>query len=246
MVGKDNTTVEKKDEKPAVPLKDRILNPIKTGATKVKPVAKKVGIKLKNIGKSLVARIKRIFHKGNSDSDDTESEGAEGVESTATPKLKKKRPNLDKKIHDWFVGTPEKPVPLFGKRARLRRWWLVKFRGYVYHITTIFDKPSMEYLYDKDIIPRKNLPKTAVRVVNQKNTYHTDLDCPIRGFSTKNDNGFTAVDAFLYMRCNKLSEAMRIPLDRAKPMDSQKLLIIGAVAVFGAVLAYYMMSGMTV
>lgn len=144
-------------------------------------------------------------------------------------------------IKDWGWGTDDKPLPVFSKRARFKRWFLINFRGYVYYITTIYDKPTDEYLMDRTIIHKSELPREAVHVTNMKNTWHLDLDLPRRGFDSSRDNGFTSVDAFLYMKCNKIDEAMRIRLDGSTPIDTNKLLMIGAIVIGVLFAVYYLM-----
>lgn len=146
------------------------------------------------------------------------------------------------RIKTWFLGTEEHPVPTFGYRARLRRWWLVTFRGYVYFYTTSYDPREQEYRLDKDIWHRSKIPKEAVPVTGWKKSYHYDLDLPKRGFSTVEDYGFTAVSAWLYMKCNKFEDAMRVNLDSGTPVDMKKVLLIAAV-VFGIFCGLYFYAG---
>lgn len=144
-----------------------------------------------------------------------------------------------RRAYDWMWGTEKRPLHPFSIRGKFKRWFLIKYRGYCYLIMTMYDRDADEYSYSKDIIPRKELPRDAVHVTGEKNTYHIDLLLKKRGFSSVSDNGFTAVDAFLYMKCNKIDEAMAIKLDSPKQgMDTQKLLGIIAIGV-GAMFAVY-------
>lgn len=138
----------------------------------------------------------------------------------------------------WGNGPPGQymtdanPFPPNSYRARFKRWFYIKYRGYCYYITTIYDKPNDQYLYDLDIIHRSKLPSEAVHVTNEKNTYHLDLDHLKRGFDATKDNGFTAHDAYMYIRCTKIDEAMKIDLDGKSDVDYKKIiLIVGAVIV---------------
>lgn len=170
------------------------------------------------------------------------------TEQTETEEPKKKM-SIFRKIHVAIWGSgkpgrynnPETPYPPYCLRARFRRWWYVKYRGWVYYITTMYDRPNDEYIYDMEFVPRKEVPRTATKVTNEKGTFHNDLDHPNRDFiEYDNDFGFTAHDADLYIKCNKIDEAMKIELDGKPQMDTMK--IIGIVA--GAAIAFivfYMM-----
>lgn len=146
--------------------------------------------------------------------------------------------SIPSRIKKWFLGTEEKPVPTFGYRARLYRWFLIHFRHHVYYYQSWFDKEEVEYVLDKSIIPRKKLPPQAVPVTNMKHTYHVDMDIIKRGFSTIEDNGFTAVDLWIYMKSNKFEEAMRVNLDAGNSIDMKKLVMVMAV-IFGIFLGIY-------
>ena len=161
---------------------------------------------------------------------------------------KKKIKNPITKIRMWFWGsgppgkyfTKDNPFPPYCLRAKLKRWYYVKYRGYVYYITTLYDKPNDWYIYDKDICPRREVPEDAVTVTNEKRTYHLDLDHMKRGFDARQDYGFTAHDAYMYIKCTKIDEAMKIDLDGQPEVDYKK--IIGIVAgVFIAFVIFYMM-----
>ena len=54
------------------------------------------------------------------------------------------------------------------------------------------------------------------------------------------DYGFTAHDADMYIKCNKLNEAMKIDLDAKQQNDTTKMLIIiGCIGI--AIMVFYMM-----
>lgn len=174
----------------------------------------------------------------------------EGVpEKTEKPKKPKK--SIKKKIHDMIWGsglpgtynTPETPYPAYCLRARFRRWYYVKYRGWVYYITTMYDRPHDEYLYDMEFVPKKDLPRTAVHVTNEDGVWHNDLDHPNRDFIVyDSDYGFTAHDADLYIKCNKIDEAMKIELDGKPKMDTMKIIgiVIGVVIAFFIFYSMYM------
>lgn len=146
----------------------------------------------------------------------------------------------------WGAGPPtkfnckENPFGAYSLRGRFKRWFYVNYRGYCYSITTIYDKPNDVYLYDKDLIKRSELSEDSVHVTNEKNTNHLDLDHPKRGFDATKDYGFTAHDAYMYIRCNKIDEAMKIELGEQTPVDYKKLLFI-VIGVFVAFIVFYFM-----
>lgn len=146
----------------------------------------------------------------------------------------------------WGAGPPtrfnckENPFGAYSLRGKLKRWFYVNYRGYCYSITTIYDKPNDVYLYDKDLIKRSELSQDSVHVTNEKNTNHLDLDNPKRGFDATKDYGFTAHDAYMYIRCNKIDEAMKIELGEQTPVDYKKLLFI-VIGVFVAFMVFYFM-----
>ena len=173
-------------------------------------------------------------------------------ENTDKPKKKGKKKRklfnpLSKLIYwFWGAGPPtkfnckENPFGAYSLRGRLKRWFYVNYRGYCYSITTIYDKPNDVYLYDKDLIKRSELSEDSVHVTNEKNTNHLDLDHPKRGFDATKDYGFTAHDAYMYIRCNKIDEAMKIDLNEQSPVDYKKLLFI-VIGVFVAFIVFYFM-----
>lgn len=184
---------------------------------------------------------------------DTVSEDVSSkTESTEKPKKKgkkKRKPfNPLSSLIYWFWGAgpptrfncKENPFGAYSLRGKLKRWFYVNYRGYCYSITTIYDKPNDVYLYDKDLIKRSELSQDSVHVTNEKNTNHLDLDNPKRGFDATKDYGFTAHDAYMYIRCNKIDEAMKIELGEQSPVDYKKLLFI-VIGVFVAFMVFYLM-----
>ena len=168
----------------------------------------------------------------------------ESEESENTQKengFKTKIGNIIQIGKDYMYGTEDNPLPPFSARAKLLRWYRVHFKGWVYYITTMYDKPIDEYRSDMECVPFDKVPREAVHVTGMKHTWHLDLDLPIRGIDTTKDNGFTAYDAFLYMKCNKIDEAMKIDLDRNKgEIDIMKYITIIGV-VIGGMFALYVM-----
>lgn len=159
-----------------------------------------------------------------------------GSENGSVKKPKKK--SIYQKMVEWLHGTPEHPVPPFSWKGKLHRWYMQQYKGYVIYITTHYDRQLDEYVYVKELVPRSSVPREAVHVTNQKNTYHLDIDLPRRGFNTAKDNGFTAVDAYLWMKCSKIDEAMAIKLDSPLNIDIKKYIPLIAVA-FGLFCGVY-------
>lgn len=146
-----------------------------------------------------------------------------------------------KMFNDWLDGTEENPLPDGSLRLRFLRWRQLKYRGYVYLYTTGYNKNVDEYICRKELVHISQLERDAVPVTGEKKTYHWDLDVVKRGFDASVDNGFTAVDAYLYMKCNKIEEAMRIPLDNPQKSDILKFVLIAAGAAAVLFLVYYFM-----
>ena len=152
----------------------------------------------------------------------------------------KPKVTMKERWHTFVVGTEDKPRYPFSLVAKLHRWYLRTFRGYIDFITTEYDDEIDEVIYKKKLIKRKDLVREAVHVTKQKKTYHLDLDLPIRGFDVTKDRGFTASSAFNYMKNNAFNDAMVYDQDSFKPpMDKNKVLVICAVA-FGVFLAFYL------
>lgn len=154
---------------------------------------------------------------------------------------KKSKPKitLKEKWHRFIVGTEENPRHPFTFVAKCHRWYLKRFRGYVDFITTMYDVTIDEIRYDKDLVHRSKIPREAVHVSGQKQTFHLDLDLPKRGFDVRKDRGFTASSAYNYMRNNAMNDAMVHDQDTYRPeVDKNKVMVICAIA-FGAFLAFY-------
>lgn len=209
----------------------------------------KDGFKLPRIGKKKEDKVEVLEAyppEGMADKPKVTEEAESEQTETEEPKQKM---SIFRKIHVAIWGSgkpgrynnPETPYPPYCLRARFRRWWYVKYRGWVYYVTTMYDRPNDEYIYDMEFVPRTEVPRTATKVTNEKGTFHNDLDHPNRDFIVyDSDFGFTAHDADLYIKCNKIDEAMKIELDGKPQMDTIK--IIGIVAgVVIAFIVFYMM-----
>lgn len=144
-----------------------------------------------------------------------------------------------RKCYDWLWGTEEKPLYPLCMRAKFSHWFKVRYRGYCFLYTTEYAKEYDEYTWEKTIIKKKDLPDNAVPVTNEKYSYHMDMNLAKRGFSTVQDHGFTAADAWLYIKCNKINDAMKIHMDGTKEYDMNKMILlagVGAAVVIGVYL----------
>lgn len=152
----------------------------------------------------------------------------------------KPKRTLKERWHIFIHGTEDHPRYPFSLVARIYRWYLKKFRGYVDYITTMYDTNYDEIRYDKDLVPRSKVSRDAVHVTGQKKTYHLDLDLMKRGFDVRRDHGFTASSAFNYMKNNAMNDAMVYDQDSFSKteIDKNKLLLICSI-IFGAFLAFY-------
>lgn len=152
----------------------------------------------------------------------------------------KPKRTLKERWHIFIHGTEDHPRHPFSLVARIYRWYLKKFRGYVDYITTMYDTNYDEIRYDKDLVPRNKVSRDAVHVTGQKKTYHLDLDLMKRGFDVRRDHGFTASSAFNYMKNNAMNDAMVYDQDSFSKteIDKNKLLLICSI-IFGAFLAFY-------
>lgn len=152
----------------------------------------------------------------------------------------KPKRTLKERWHIFIHGTEDHPRYPFSLVARIYRWYLKKFRGYVDYITTMYDTNYDEIRYDKDLVPRSKVSRDAVHVTGQKKTYHLDLDLIKRGFDVRRDHGFTASSAFNYMKNNAMNDAMVYDQDSFSKteIDKNKLLLICSI-IFGAFLAFY-------
>lgn len=179
------------------------------------------------------------------ESDKDEGENAD--KGTGTPddgkKGRKKRSKKERKpskFNVWLNGTPEHPLPLFSLRAKFKRWRLIKFHNHVWLRIMSYDKTHNEYVMCENLIPRSKLPKTAVHCTGEKNVYFDKLfEVPYEPWK---DNGFGAMNAYLYMKDTSIDEALLL-LWQGPKMSMRTLMIIGIIAVAVMFYLYYMMQG---
>lgn len=141
---------------------------------------------------------------------------------------------------DWLNGTPENPLPLMSIRAKFRRWRLIHFHNHVWLRIMSYDKNQGEYRIYENLIPKSKLPKTAVHCTNEKRVWFDKLfDIPYEPWK---DNGFGAMNAYLYMKDTSIDEALLL-LWQGPKMSMRTLAIIGVIAVAAVFYIFYMMQG---
>lgn len=151
---------------------------------------------------------------------------------------RKKRPK--RSFKNWLNGTPENPLPLFSLRARFKRWRLIKFHNHVWLRIMSYDKNTNEYTICENLIPRSRLPKTAVHCTNEKHVWFDKLfEVPYEPWK---DNGFGAMNAYLYMKDTSIDEALLL-LWQGPKMNMRTMAIIGIIAVAAIFYIFYMMQG---
>lgn len=177
---------------------------------------------------------------GEAEKKDDNSTPLNSEKGTDTPtegeKAVKKRSRLSFK--DWLNGTPDNPLPLFSLRAKFKRWRLIHFHNHVWLRIMSYDRNTHEYTIYENLIHKSNLPKTAVHCTNEKNVYFDKLfDVPYEPWK---DNGFGAMNAYLYMKDTSIDEALLL-LWQGPKMNMRTLAIIGIVVVAALFYIFYMM-----
>lgn len=181
------------------------------------------------------------------DSESGKEEGENADKGTGTPddgkkgrKMRSKKERKPSKFNVWLNGTPEHPLPLFSLRAKFKRWRLIKFHNHVWLRIMSYDKTHNEYVMCENLIPRSKLPKTAVHCTGEKNVYFDKLfEVPYEPWK---DNGFGAMNAYLYMKDTSIDEALLL-LWQGPKMSMRTLMIIGIIAVAVMFYLFYMMQG---
>lgn len=161
---------------------------------------------------------------------------------TDTPTMVKKprRGRFTKSFINWLDGTPEKPLPLMSKRAKFKRWRLIHYHNHVWLRIMSYDKATDEYSIYENLIPKKQLPKSAVHCTNEKHVWFDKLfDIPYEPWK---DNGFGAMNAYLYMKDTSLDEAL-LMMFRGQKVSMKTIAIIGIIAIAAMFYIFYMMQG---
>lgn len=157
---------------------------------------------------------------------------------TEDENARKKRPK--RSFKNWLNGTPENPLPLFSWRARFKRWRLIKFHNHVWLRIMSYDKNTNEYTICENLIHKSKLPKTAVHCTNEKHVWFDKLfEVPYEPWK---DNGFGAMNAYLYMKDTSIDEALLL-LWQGPKMNMRTMAIIGIIAVAAIFYIFYMMQG---
>ena len=157
---------------------------------------------------------------------------------TEDENARKKRPK--RSFKNWLNGTPENPLPLFSLRAKFKRWRLIKFHNHVWLRIMSYDKNTNEYTICENLIPKSKLPKTAVHCTNEKHVWFDKLfEVPYEPWK---DNGFGAMNAYLYMKDTSIDEALLL-LWQGPKMNMRTVAIVGIVAVAAIFYIFYMMQG---
>ncbi len=159
---------------------------------------------------------------------------------TPTEDGKPRKSRSRRPFKDWLNGTSENPLPLMSKRAKFKRWRLIHFHNHVWLRIMSYDKNEGEYRIYENLIPKSKLPKTAVHCTNEKHVYFDKLfDIPYEPWK---DNGFGAMNAYLYMKDTSIDEALLL-LWQGPKISMRTLAIIGVIAVAAIFYIFYMMQG---
>lgn len=159
---------------------------------------------------------------------------------TPTEDEKPRKRRSTRPFKDWLNGTPENPLPLMSIRAKFKRWRLIHFHNHVWLRIMSYDKNQGEYRIYENLIHKSKLPKTAVHCTNEKRVWFDKLfDIPYEPWK---DNGFGAMNAYLYMKDTSIDEALLL-LWQGPKMNMRTLAIIGVIAVAAIFYIFYMMQG---
>lgn len=191
--------------------------------------------------------------EGNKEKDE-KSEPSESEKGVAAPNdenngskprsrrsFKYSRPKIGEKFKNWLNGTPERPLPVFSMRARFKRWRLIHFHNHVWLRVMSYDKQLQEYTIRENLVPRRELPKTAVHVTNEKNVYFDHLFK--LEYEPWKDNGFGAINAYIYMKDTSLEEALLLMWKGSKPVNWRTLAVVGVIVVAAFFYLLYMTQG---
>ena len=114
----------------------------------------------------------------------------------------------------------------FPERMKIKR--LVKSGRWVILRTLDFDDAKGQYLLTESLIKKRELPERAVHCTGEDGYYCLDK---INRTYSDHDNGFGALDGFLYMDSNKINDAMAVKWSSMSHIDATKLGMIILVAV---------------
>lgn len=172
-------------------------------------------------------------------------EKSEGESATEEPKKKMKSDwkdffkSLPKKFDVWLNGTDEKPLPLYSLRAKFWRWRKIHFHGYLWLRVLSYDRKFEEYVLREDLVPRSEIPRDAVHCTNEKRCWFLCLH-KIK-HNPELDNGFGAINAWIYMMDVSMDEALLALWKDKIPFNPKMLAIIGMGVVFVIFYVLFMM-----
>ena len=126
---------------------------------------------------------------------------------------------------------------------RLRRWWLVTFKGYCKLRTLSRNPKTGEFVQETTLIKHRDLPHDAVQCTNEKHFYCLDLikdsDWYIK-HHYKNmglrEYQFTASDAALYMMTNKIDNALTLHWNGMEHKDWTKIILLLGIGLVAALI----------
>lgn len=136
-----------------------------------------------------------------------------------------------KEPEDEGVKPGEKGNP-FSLMNRIRRWWAMQ-NGWVSFRTLDYDDERAEYRLVEELIRKEDLPLDAVHCTGEPHCYAMDKICMQYG---EHDNEFSAMNACLYMSCNKISDGLAVKWSKGIPWK----LIIAAVGICIVIIAVYL------
>ena len=116
---------------------------------------------------------------------------------------------------------------------RIKRWWALR-NGWTVLRTVDYDEERREYNLTEEMVRKENLPLDAVHCTGEPHYYALDM---VRVEYGPHDNEFSAMNACLYMDCNKISDGLAVKWSGNIPW---KMIAIGiAVAVVIGVVGYF-------
>lgn len=133
----------------------------------------------------------------------------------------------------------EDPMSL---KARLKRWWMIHFQGYVFlrefRIVKDPDDP-----YDCEMIvsmmKKEDLPAGAVHCSGESYVYSLDHAKIVHD---PHDNGFSAIEACLYLQFDGFQDCLSKTWTEFDHIDIKKILLVGGV-VLAVVIVFLLLRG---
>lgn len=158
-------------------------------------------------------------------------------------KAKKQKTSKKKKSKK---ETPYDPDTL---SARWERYQQIRKHNHVILKTLTRDPRTGEYDLDITLIHRSSLPKDAVEVTGERNTYALDKIKDSEWYARVHQNElfkypsdrFTASDAALYMTSNKMDNALAVSWTQMNHVDKKKFIIIAVIVICSGALVFMVM-----